>query len=144
VDLAAVSFPALLVADDDWVQHIENERNLDRMTHVAITTYNKRRVLIHDHRDCVWEVENIALRTQPSFLGRLVHRFFNSQLPVQIEVRQIMDSPFRQVQEALRAAIDADDDILTQDVEADDLKTAVQEATSYKTLVAVLKGKDAI
>ena len=61
MDLAAVSFPALLVADDGWVQHIENERNLDEMTHVAITTYNKRRVLIHDHRDCVWEVENISL-----------------------------------------------------------------------------------
>ena len=55
-----------------------------------------------------------------------------------------MDSPIQQVQEALRAAIDADDDILTQDVEADDLKTAVQKATSYKTLVGVLKGKSAI
>ena len=144
MDLAAVSFPALLVADDGWVQHIENERGLAEMTHVAITTYNRRRVLIYDHRDHVWEVENIALQTKRSVLGHLAHRLLNSQLPVQIEVRQVTDSPIQQVQEALRTAIDSDDDILTQNVGADDLKTAVQKATSYKALVGVLKSRGAI
>ena len=41
----------------------------------------------------------------------------------------------QRVQEILGAAIDADDNILTQATEADDLKRAVQTATSYETLI---------
>jgi hypothetical protein len=145
MDLSAVSFPALLVADDGWVQHIETkERLVAAWTHTAISKYRKRRVLMYDHSDCVWEVESITPQIRPSFLGELTRRLFNSKLPVQIEVREITHSPIQQVQEVLRTAIEADNDILTQDVEADDLKTAAQTATSYKTLVGVLKSKGAI
>ncbi len=144
MDLAAISFPVLLVADDGWVQHIESARILAEMTHLAIATYNKSRVLILDHCDCVWEVENIALTTQPNSLGRLFQRVFNSRLPVQIEVRQITDHPIQQVQEVLRTAIEADDDILAGDVEPGDLKVAIQKANSYNALVDALRSRDAI
>jgi hypothetical protein len=48
------------------------------------------------------------------------------------------------VRKALIAAIDADDDILTQFTAAGDLKDAVQKAQSFESLLGVLQEKRAI
>jgi hypothetical protein len=144
MDLEVVSFPVLVIADDGWVQYVDIRDHICEWNLIAIRKYNKRRVVLYDDHDCAWQVQSIVPLKQLSFLKRLAYTLRNARLPVQIQVRPITEAPIQSVQEILRAAIDADDDILTQDTEADVLKEAVQKAVSFKALVAVLRKKRAI
>jgi hypothetical protein len=127
MNLDVVSFPALLVAEDGWVQVLVTRDRLDAWTPAEIRRYSKRRGIIYDHCDCAWQVESIAPQNRLSVLAGLAHSVLNSKLPVQIQVQPIPESPMQYVQEILSAAIDADDNILTQATEVDDLKTAVSK-----------------
>ena len=144
MNLDIVSFPALLIADDGWVELLDRRDRLDLWNALGIRKYKNRRVILYDHSGSVWQVESIAPREPLGFTAKLVHRISNSKLPVQIQIQQIVESPLEQVKEILRAAIDADDDILTQNTEPDELKSAVGTATSYDALVGILQGKGAI
>lgn len=144
MELEAVSFPALIIADDGWVDYLDRRNSFADWSYSAVRKYNKRRVLLYDNRDCTWQIESIGPIKQPSLFGKIGRLLLNSKFAVRIEVRPITESPMRLVQETLRAAIDADDDILTQDTEAEELKAAVETATSFKSLVAVLRKKRAI
>jgi hypothetical protein len=144
MDLDVVSFPVLVIAEDGWVAYVDSRDQLREWTGAGIRQYNKRRVVLYDDRDCAWQVESIVPLKQLSFLRRLGYTVRNAKLPVRIQVRPITEAPIQAVHEILRAAIDADDDILTQDTEADVLKEAVQKAVSFKALVRVLKIKRAI
>jgi hypothetical protein len=142
MDLEVVSFPTLVIADDGWVDYVDSRDHFCEWTGTAIRKYNKRRVVLYDDQDCAWQVERIVPLKQLSFLRRLAYALRNAKLPVRIYVRPIAEAPIRVVQEILRAAIDADDDILTLDTEADVLKEAVQKAVSFKALVGVLIRRD--
>jgi hypothetical protein len=145
MDLDDVSFPALVIADDRWVGHFESKEELSTWRWAAIKRYNKRRLILYDERDRAWQVESIIPRERPKLLPRLVTTLFRSpKLPVRVQVSLISKDSARRVQELLLAAIEADDDILTQWTEADELKEAVRAAASYKDLVGVLKEKRAI
>jgi hypothetical protein len=144
MELEVVSFPALIIADDGWVDYLENKDRLCWWTGTAIRKYDKRRVVLFDDRDCAWQVESIVPLRQLTFFAKLAFTLRNSKLPVRIQVRPITEAPIETVRELLREAIDADDDILTQEVEADDLKKAVQNVSSFKSLVAALRKKRAI
>jgi hypothetical protein len=56
----------------------------------------------------------------------------------------VSEAPFELVRDVLNEAIDADDDILTQSVTANELKASVKKASSFRTLVQALKTQDAI
>lgn len=144
MELEAVSFPALVIADDGWVDYLDRRNSFADWSYSAVRKYNKRRVLLYDNCDCTWQIESIRPIKQPSLFDKIGRLVLNSNFAVRIEVRPITECPMRLVQETLRAAIDADDDILTQDTEAEELKAAVETATSFKSLVAVLRTKRAI
>ena len=144
MDLDAIAFPALIVADDGWVDYVDAAARLVTWTTSAISKYNKRRVVLCDHRDRAWLVERILPRERRSALVRLALATCNAKIAVQIQVRPITESPVNAVRDYLLVAIDADDDVLTQHTDSQSLKAAVQKAASFEGIVQVLRASRAI
>ncbi len=140
MDLEAVAFPALVIADDGWVQYLQQREALSIWTPSAIKKYNRQRVLICDSYNRVWEVESIRPVKCGSFYARVLAR----KTPVDLSLRPITEMALQVVCDALKKAIDADDDILTQFTTADVLKAYVDKASSFQTLVDILKSQGAI
>jgi hypothetical protein len=144
MDTEAVAFPALIVAEDGWVDYLDNAARVSAWTTTAINKYNKCRVLLYDQSDRAWLVESIVPRDRRNSFVRLLHTASNPKLAVQMHLRPITDNPIGAIQEMLSIAIDNDDDILTQHTEAPQLKAAIQMATSFQAIVQVLRNARAI
>jgi hypothetical protein len=140
MDLEAVTFPALVISDDGWVEYLEQRAHLSVWTLSAIRKYSRQRVVLYDSKNCAWEVERINPLKSASLYTRVLAR----KIPVSLTLRPISKGPLEAVRSALKTAIDADDDNLTQWTEANDLKASVQEASSFGTLVDILKTRRAM
>jgi|SRR5271165_2197674 len=144
MDLDAVTFPALVVADDGWVQQLASKETLSTLTQAAFRKYSKRRVLLYDARDRAWQIYSFAPINRPDAVTKLLTAFSNPKVSVHIDVRPITEAPLQATLAALVAAIDADDDVLTQFTEAAELKKAIGQAQSFEGLLGILKTKRAI
>jgi hypothetical protein len=74
----------------------------------------------------------------------LYARVLGRKIPASVTLRPITEQPLQVVRDALKTAIDADDDILTQWTTAKDLKTSVRDSDSFRMLVDILKTMRAI
>lgn len=144
MDLGAVTFPALVVADDGWVDQLGSKEEISTMTHAAFKKYSKRRVVLYDSRDHAWEIDSFTPLQREGMIAKLVAAFSNPKVPVRVDVRPITEAPLQATRAALAAAIDADDDILTQFTGAAELKNAIGQAQSFEDLLGILKTKRAI
>jgi len=144
MDLDVVVFPALVIADDGWVEEIGREEELSAWTLWAIAKYSKKRVLLYDSADRAWQIDKIASPSKTKIFTKLSALFLSRKTPVKIAVRPITEAPLETVRSALFTAIDADDDALTQFTQADDLKEAVHKTASFAAMIRVLKEKRAI
>lgn len=131
-------FPVLIVASDGWVQMLDEEGS-SKWNCIAITKYNKLQPLVIDSGMQVWKMKNIIPEKPITFIDIiLANTFYNPLIPITFELEPILEKPFQRVQEAIKDAIDADDDILTQWVAEEELKELVERATSFKTLLSIL------
>jgi hypothetical protein len=89
-------------------------------------------------------VASLAPDDHRNALLRLVDTIRNPRIAVHITVRPAIDAASGSVRDALMAAIDADDDILTKNVESGELKAQIQNAKSFDALVRVLRSARAI
>jgi hypothetical protein len=89
MELDAVTFPALIVAEDGWVDYVDGVVRVAAWTNTAIRKYSQCRVLLYGHSDRAWLVESIAPRSRRNPFVRLVHAAYNPKLPVQIRVRPV-------------------------------------------------------
>jgi hypothetical protein len=133
LNLVAVAFPALIIADDGWIDLWSEPQQI--FTASAIATYNKRSVVIYDTQNQAWQVEQIVPGKKMSMIDRILNR----KLQVQVKVKPIDSKAFPAIVNALDKAIGADDDILTQDTDANVLRAAVRKADSFKTLIQALR-----
>ena len=140
MDLQAVAFPVLIVADDGWVQYLSEAEELCLWTPSAIKKYKGQRIVLYDSDDHAWEVDSINPLKPAGLHAKLVGR----KVPVKLSLRPVSEAPFELVCDILNEAIDADDDILTQSVTANELKASVKKASSFRTLVHALKTQHAI
>jgi hypothetical protein len=46
MDMTTVTFPALVIADDGWVEYLQQMESLSGWTPSAIRKYNRRRVVL--------------------------------------------------------------------------------------------------
>jgi len=143
MDLDMIHFPTLLIADDGWVQEFANKDELSTLTRAALRKYAERRVVLFDSSDQAWQVERIEPQQPESALNKLISTISNGKVAVRTTVKAIEKS-LQAAKEALTTAVDADDDILTQFTNAPELKTAINKAESYETLVNALKAARAI
>jgi hypothetical protein len=144
MDIDVVAFPALVVADDGWVSHVHNKEEISTWTRSVVAKYDARRVVLYDSQDRAWEIESIAPANGKGVFTNLLGAFHDRKVPVRLVVRPVSEDPLRVIHQALIAAIDADDDILTQWTEPSDLKSVVQKADSFASLLEALKEKRAI
>jgi len=140
MNLRSVAFPALIAANDGWVQYLSAAEELSVWTTSAIKKYNRRRVVLYDSNDHAWQVDSINPVKPAGLYAKLVGK----KVPVSLSLRPVIEAPFQFVCDVINDAIDADDDILTQSVTANELKASVQKASSFRTLVHALKTKRAI
>jgi hypothetical protein len=137
-------FPVLVVASDGWVQMLDEEESC-KWNCIAIKKYNKLQPLVIDSDMQVWKMKKIIPEKPITFIDKiLANTFYHPLIPITFELEPILEKPFRRVQEAIKDAIDADDDILTQWVAAEELKESVERTTSFKTLLSILKKKRVI
>jgi hypothetical protein len=139
MDTGDVTFPALIVAEDGWVDYLDSAAPLSVWTTTAIKKYNKCRVLLYDQSDRAWLVESIVPRDSRNAFVRLLHTVCNLKLPIKMHLRPITENPIGAIQDMLLIAIDNDDDILTQHTDALQLKPAIRTATSFQSIVQVLR-----
>jgi hypothetical protein len=59
MDLQAVAFPVLIVANDGWVQYLSEAEELSLWTPSAIKKYKGQRIVFYDSNDHAWEVDGI-------------------------------------------------------------------------------------
>jgi len=62
MDAYVVTFPALIVAEDGWVDYLDSPARLSAWTTTAIKKYNKCHVMLYDQTDRAWLVESILPR----------------------------------------------------------------------------------
>jgi hypothetical protein len=62
MELDAIAFAALIIADDGWVEYAKSAMPLSIWTTAAVSKYSKRRVLVYDCLDRVWLADSIAPR----------------------------------------------------------------------------------
>ena len=140
-----MQFPLLIVASDGWVDYIKKDKDIGAFNYIAIKKYNKLKPLIIDSTESVWQITEISPNKPLNLLDKiLAYTFYHPLIPVSFQVNKITDRPMDIIKDALTQAIDADDDILTQWTDADELKKAVRDANSFDSLIANLKKKKAI
>lgn len=143
--LHEITFPVLVIADDGWVGRFNKAAELSMWTYSAIMKYKRRHVVLYDAGDHAWKILDIIPEQPIRMLTKLLAQtFYNPKVPVRIEVGPITETPLLTIQSMLYQALDADDDILTQEAGVNELKNVVQHATSFETLVTALEKKGAI
>lgn len=139
-----MKYPVLIIASDGWVNYVK-KKDLGALNYLAIKKYNKLKPLIIDSAEAVWQITEISPTKPLNLLDKiLAYTFYHPPIPVTFQVTNITDRPMDVIKDALTEAIDADDDILTQWSDADELKKVVKAADSFDALIANLKKKKAI
>jgi hypothetical protein len=140
-----MQFPLLIIASDGWVNYFKKDKDLGAFNYIAIKKYNKLKPLIIDSAESVWQIIEISPNKPLNLLDKiLAYTFYHPLIPVIFQVNKITERPMDIIKDALIQAIDADDDILTQWTDADELKKVVKDANSFDSLIANLKKKKAI
>jgi hypothetical protein len=101
-------------------------------------------VIFYDSEDRVWQVESIAADPALDGLRKAIAKLTNRKLQVNITLRRVSEAPLQTIQRALEAAVDADDDILTQFSDGNEIRSALRETLSFKSVVSLLRSKGAI
>src|SRR5436190_7948763 len=85
-----VTFPALLIADDGWIEHVKAAAEIVNWTRVAVLKYENRRMLVLDADDNAWKVTRISTDPPMNALERLLaHTIHNPKVPVKLELERI-------------------------------------------------------
>jgi hypothetical protein len=106
-----VKFPLLIIASDGWIGYFKNNEEFSGWNYIAISKYNNIKPIIMDTDDFVWKINKIVPNKPPSFIDKiLAHTFYNPLIPVTFELAPISESPLKVVKEAVKQALDADDD----------------------------------
>ena len=141
----AIAFPALGIAKEDsmslW-QSLDNERTCSLY---AFVKGYWNRLTLFDASGMRWEVaEAIPTRKISTLAKWLAPICYNPHIKVKLRFKDPRPYELGEVQKLICWLIDRDDDIMTQFVEADVLKTDVRTATSFTDLIALLTKSHAV
>ena len=93
---------------------------------------------VFDAAGRAWRVEELQCRYRKSWwLTALVHTVFNPWVDVSFSWREPAEYRIKDLKTAYSNSVDQDDDILTQFVEAAELKSKIAAAESFEDLVRV-------
>src|SRR6266487_4564876 len=110
MQIDALPFPILLIADDGWGEHVKTAAEIAKWTRVAVMKYESRKMVVLDAEDNAWKVTRITTDPPLNRLRRFfAHTIYNPKVPVRIEVDPLLITPMEAAREALNRAIDADD-----------------------------------
>jgi hypothetical protein len=142
MDLNVVAFPALIMSDDGWVQHVDGKEQLSTWSHHAIRKYSRRHLVLLDSANRGWEVE--VLEAADTGLRAIFRKITNSRVPVNLSIREIKERPFEAARGTLENAIEMDDDALTQHGDSRALRDALNKTQTFRDLLKVLQDNKAV
>lgn len=130
----------ILIGEDGWTS-IEPSLLSERIT--SAWGFHKRwwsGVSVFGRDGNRYEVASaVPAQALPPFSKLLAATFYNPRFIVRNEYRSLGRYELRELQQALHAAIDQDDDVLTQFHEAEDLKRRLDAAGSFDDVAEVLR-----
>jgi len=130
--------PFLVVAPDGWVSFVRDRAALERWNRRAVANYSRIGFLVVDGAGAAWRLASLGWREDQSAGARLLARLLGRPLPSEV-LFQPVDHPLEAAKRALREALAADDDLLTQFTDADEIGREVDVAASVAELIAALK-----
>jgi hypothetical protein len=96
--------------------------------------------LVFDATGKVWRASQLRSRYKKSWwLMPLVHTVFNPWVDVEISWEQLRSFQLEELKDLYSRAVDQDDDILTQFVDAPELKKRITAARSFDDLAGVYR-----
>lgn len=140
-----IHYPALLVADDGWVDLIKDDTQLSKWNYIAIRKYNVRNVLFYDSSNNVWQIQEIVPQKPATFFKLLLaHTIYNPTVEVSIRLVEHEKMNSTDIISAIGNAIDNGNGLLTQFAEAGEIKESIRGKTTFKEIVSVLKERGII
>ncbi len=135
--MSVPTFPLIIAADGYSVQIISD---------TAVLKGNVRGVLTNDvscvHYDTAgvkWSRVVTSLRVKENWVNRFLARtIYNPDVPVEVNWIPLGEYPIQELVDAIHDQVDKDDDMLTQFVEAEVIKTEVSTSKSVQEIVGVL------
>jgi hypothetical protein len=148
MNLDLVSFPALIMADDGWVEYADRKEDLEFWSAHALKKYNQRTLLLYDSENRAWRVVGILPCRDLNVLEKMLAVITGGpKLQVQFNLTRVQDAPLRAVRDMLCAAIDEDDDVLTQNLDQEqrrELITNLRSAENFRDLASALRWVGAV
>jgi hypothetical protein len=110
-------------------------------TALSISRRFWERSRIYDEIGGVWRVEPVGVeRINPSPLSRvLAATIYNPRRSVPVQYRRTGDYELPELKTCIQQAVDADDDVLTQFMDAADITEQLRKADSFNAVAGLLR-----
>lgn len=136
--LEDLPLPLLVVAPDGWLIRAHDLSYLTRWNRRSIAKYNRIGFVALDGSGELWRLQSLAWRRSATGSQRVFANLLGLALPAQAQVERVEEPPFPTLQQALLTALKADDDVITQFAEAEEIECAILSATDTTALIAAL------
>jgi hypothetical protein len=97
----------------------------------------RERIVVFDAKGKKWSASEIRMSRKKNWWSVLLANTINPNVATTILWKDPTPYSIEELKQAFSHAVDQDDDILTQFVEADDLKKKISQAQSFEELVSV-------
>ena len=133
------NFP-IIVFYEEVLDLIPAEQKLFNATKLAVLKSSLN--VVYDSEFNIWKYELKSERVKNNlFIKFLPNTLYNPIIPVTPIWTLIESSNIESLKNKINVAIDKDDDILTQFVEADELKKQISDTNSFKGIYQLLLNK---
>ena len=136
VNLSDLQHPVVVDALDGCVHFAKSEEDLQKWSATGIKKYNRIRFTVFDRDSNAWELVEIVPHQPITFLNGI----FGPRIRrVTVNVEPKVEDGLQLFRNLMLEAVAIDDDILTQNHTADEIRKVVEEAHSFPELLGKLK-----
>jgi hypothetical protein len=132
-------FPVIEIANRGSVAGYKAVAELCRHSLFGICHWKKFNARYFDAKGMVWSAHVVNAPYPVNIWTKILSQIYNPWFTIEFTWRGEGNYNFSELQEKLRKCVDMDDDIMTQFMEADDVKALIKEAQSFEELFAKMK-----
>lgn len=134
-------FPLLDIYKDDYFILINSNEELLRCRASVFFTQHKHKSFCFDAEGNKWEYILEPVYYKATTLNKVLSYivFFNPFIDVLPVFSQVGNYELDELKSTLKKCVDVDDDVITQFVEGDVIKTAIDKASGFNEMLAVFE-----
>ena len=131
--------PIVTIYREKGIDILNGEYPLDQTTLYGYIKHNADEAIYFDKDGVKWTLAIYSRKFKPSFLTKLLaNTFYNPTIKVERTWTKIGRYELSELIEKVNHCIDLDDDVLTQFIDASQLKLKVKQSNSFEELVRLL------